>query len=781
MSSGADRGLQDLPPHLLDRRESGNKSAPPPRRPSITSRQLHDQPPPPSTRNAWPRRPSNDLPTPAHGGRQLPPHLAAQASASAPSPSTRAPPSTSQPPAPASKILSPTQSLAPLPETSIPPPPTSSSTADEPAPTTEADLEALHAREMHAAAERAKKRRQEEEQARLEQIERARKKALELEEKMKLKSTEPKVTEKAPEEKAVDEKSTSEKGKAKSVENPWRTTAKPPAAPVASTPAYQPTSVLGGESCSAASTQPTSILTRPPQEKPSTASPTSQPSSTWRRPSNPSAAPPPTSRPQQRQVPPHLAQTHQSQSEPSVSSVVTSPPPPAATDSSPSTLPPANVEKAISSPPLITSTPTVPSSPSHERKSSAKSNPLGYKVPEVAQLDDLMSRIKGAMSIKETQKKEEKKVEIEGEAIDDDDDEVASMPTVKLPPPTPNAKLPRSRSSDFSSTTEPRGRGRGRTETPRNVSKSALPTFENRDPLLPFSGTRRTRSLSPPPAWKAYAVKVPSRPPHKAPHYRNVSGFLSLHNPRPVHDVFSSNPLIHGINPRRLNRDDMLIPKKFVRGVPQCPVKIPSERINRRSQAEEEALRSPSKPTPTVSISSKSTLVRAAVIESEHTETKEEDTEGESLELSAAFGSRGRGRGRVPDSESWRRAEESTLPNEVAQVKPEQVEDVKPLEADSAAVTRPRGAAAGTAALKSKLPVGSSIGFYRSSGATAVEEATKDRVGESGAKMFMVTSELNGEKVAATPREETTAPGADLAGRSKVSLRLSLTRQSTSY
>ncbi|GAA5967828.1 hypothetical protein JCM3765_001894 [Sporobolomyces pararoseus] len=762
MSSGADRGLQDLPPHLLDRRESGNKSSQPPRRPSITSRQHHDQAPPPSARNAWPRRPSNDLPAPSHGGRQLPPHLAAQATASAPPPSTRAPSSTNQPPAPASKVLSPTQSLAPLPETSAPPPPASSSTVNEPAPTTEADLEALHAREMHAAAERAKKRRQEEEQARLEQIERARKKAAELEEKMKLKSAEQKIDEKKVEEKAVEDKSVSEKGKEKSAENPWRTTAKPPAAPPGPSSAQPSTSILGRESSSTASTQPTSILTRPPQEKPSPAPPASQPSSTWRRPSN-SAAPPPASsgtKPEQRQVPPHLAQTQQSQAEPSVSSAVTSPPPPPATDSSPSALPPTNVEKAISSPP-ITSPPTVPSSPSHERKSSAKSNPLGYKVPEVSQLDDLMSRIKGAMSVKETQKKEEKKVEIEGEA--NEDEEVGSIPTVKLPPPTPNAKLPRSRSSDLSSTSELRGKGRGRTETPRNVSKSTVPTFENRDPLLPFSGTRRARSPSPPPAWKAYAVKVPSRSPHKAPHYRNVSGFLSLHNPRPVHDVFSSNPLIHGINPRRLNRDDMLIPKKFVRGVPQCPVKIPSERIVRRSQEEEEALLKPSKPTPTVSISAKSTLVRAAVLEADSTEKEEETTRAESHD-----GSRGRGRGRTPDSGSWRRAEESTLSKEVDEVSPEQVEDAKPIESESTTETLPRGAVAGAAALKSKLPVGSSIGFYRSSGAPAVAETTKDRAGESGAKMFMVTSELNGEKIAATPREETTAPGADLAARSKM-------------
>ena len=630
-------------------------------------------------------------------------------------------------------------------------------------------------------------------------MERARKKAAELEAKMEAKETAP-VVEQKKEEKVEEKVSVVEKEKVSS----WRATAKPPvvqsppvSAPPPSTTSH-PTKILGREpSTSSTSTQqPTTILPRPAQpSSPITEQTSTLPSisavapppptqlSAWRRPSNPSSLPPPTGpRSQQRQLPPHLAQQVQ--------------PPPVSpspnTDTaaiSPSLPSVETVEKPVS-PPAIASPPTVPSSPSHERKSSAKSNPLGYKVPEVSQLDDLMSRIKGAMSAKEAKKEvpieilerevREVKVVLEKEKAKDVVPSVETIqgPTVKLPPST---KPSRSRSNDqpLASTsasipTEPRGRGRGRSDGPR-APRVSLPTFENRDPLLPFSGTRRARSPSPPPAWKLYPVKIPARPPHKAPHVRNVKAFLSIYTPRPAH-VFSSNPLIHGINPRRLNRDDMLIPKKYVKGVPQCLVKLPSERITRRTQEEERASQVKPKPIPTVSISSKALLIRSAGLDgSESATTKEELATVTPPSDSTSSAPKGRGRGRMPDSGSWRRAgegSETPLATEVSpelEVVAEQVEDVKSAAPPSAGETSPSRSRGG-AGLKSKLPLGSSIGFYRSSGAPPLDEAdtlAKDR--SESAKTFMVTSELNGEKVEATPREETTAPGADLAAQSKVS------------
>lgn len=605
----------------------------------------------------------------------------------------------------------------------------------------EADLEALHAREMHAAAERAKKRRQEEEQARLEQIERAKKKAAELEEKMKQKSSESVQEKKKPDE------ATADRAKDKA-NNPWRTTAKPPApAPAPAPPNHaQPQQSTVTPAPSSHAQQPTSILARPAQEKsvpaPSAALPPSQPASWRRTPSATQSTQPPTGpRAQQRQVPPHLAQSVQSRTEPPAPAVASPP----AVESKPAAIasPPASApHDGPTSPPLpLTSPPTVPSSPSHERKSSGKSNPLGYKVPEVSQLDDLMSRIKGAMTVKGGQpgigKAEE---EDEYDLLEQD---VRSEPTVKLPSAAPVSKSARSRSNDVA-LAEPKGRGRGRAEASKNSAKAAAPAFEDREPRLPFAATGRARSRSPPPAWKAYAVKIPPRSPHKAPHYRTAQLFLSIHTPRPVHDVFSSNPLIPGINPRRLNRDDMLIPKKYVKGVPQCPVRIPSDRITRRTQEEEQELAPPpsSKPVPTVSISSKSALVRAEAVTVEASKGVEHDTRDHGSEL-------------APNSKSWGRSDEATateLNTGDAAFGSSPVDGLQ---------SRPHGAAA----LDGRRSVSSPIGFYGQSGSRLAENAAES---PKSNKLFMKTRELNGEKVAAAPREETTPPGAETASRSKV-------------
>ncbi|GAA5924776.1 uncharacterized protein JCM15063_005729 [Sporobolomyces koalae] len=768
LSSGADRTAQDVPPHLVDRRGE----APSARRPSFSAK-AHEPVAPPPVRNAWPRRLSNDLPTPSQG-RQLPPHLAAAAAAaatnpSAPKPTAAVPPAnrpapaaapsaSSAPPTTASKVLSPPQPLAPLPEAEVEAAPAPGPAAQEdPAP--EADLEELHAREMHAAAERAKKRRQEEEQARLEQIERAKKKAAELEEKMRLRDEEAasKVKASQPEQKVL------EKVKEKS-ENPWRSTAKPPTSTGTVRPAAPsvpgPSEATKSSGSSVPSQQPTSILARPPQQKRPGPAPAEQPPAgpaAWRRSSNP--LPPQTApRSQQRQLPPHLTSQQQQQastaSDPSSNSSkeVAGVPPasveaPSAADAAsaasvanPSSV--AAIEKPPTPPP-VASPPTLPSSPSRERRASSKSGALGYKVPEVKQLDDLMSKIKGAMTGKEgTEKTDQTEADLEE----------SQVPTVKLPPPTPITRQPRSRANDQAAgaapSGEPRGRGRGRSDGPKNAQRgNVVPTFENREPVLPFFGSRRARSPSPPPAWKVYTVKLPARPPHKAPHDRNVKLFESVHNPRTV-KVFSSNPLITGINPRRLSRDDVLIPKKFVKGKLQYSISIPSKRITRRT-AEEELAIVAARPTPTVSIGSRTGLARSTEVDT--ASQRNQDAESP-ISSSPAPGGR-RARDRTSESELWRRSRDAALdikvPASIAQP-------------DEQSLNR-------STSSKSKLPLGSSIGFYRSPGGPPLNEVQVGAIDRSDpAKMFMVTSELNGEKVAAVPREETTAPGADLARQSMI-------------
>ncbi|GAA6062688.1 hypothetical protein JCM10212_004746 [Sporobolomyces blumeae] len=771
MSGGA-HGGQDLPPHLL------NRSGPPPssssgRRPSITSPQAQHRPLPTLAeppRAAWGRRSSNDMPAPSQG-RQLPPHLAAAAAAA---PAPRAPSASqaaakpSQTPAPAAPAPPAAASLAPLPETTAPAehPPRPEAAAAQ--PPTQADLEELHAREMHAAAERAKKRRQEEEQARLEQIERARKKAAELEEKMR-----PKVVEKdkaaGSEAKKVETRPT-EKGA-----DSWRSTAKPPPPPpskpqqeVTRPPVRDPTTILPRPAAAAPPpAQPSKAgLASPPAVQPPT-----QPSA-WRRSSNGPPPPLPPSGPRaaqplpQKQLPPHLAAAQakaaqqQESAAPPVKPPVMSPPAVAS----------AEVPPKATSPP-IASPPSVPSSPSHERKLAAKAHALGYRPPEVSQLDDLMSRIKGAMTAKEAAsqaarqgKKTESAKDMDGPALTDS----APAPTVKLPPA---AKAARTRPNEQnvapsavpSHAHEPRGRGRGRAEGSRNL-RAAQPTFENREPVHPFASTGRARSPSPPPAWKRHPIRLPAHPARRPPLDRNVKIFYSLHNPRPAF-AFSA-PLMHGINPRRLSRDDALMPKKYTKGVPQFPVSIPSQQIKRRSQEEQDRDEA-SRPIPVVSISSAPAFIRStAPAAPDPVVASPGVTAVASAQLlpnrseSDSYVSRGRGkgRGRTPESGSWRTVEGTTdtsESNELATV--QEQEEAAPLEKSP---SRARNAGA-----KSKLPDGTSIGFYRAPGQSGAAESSPVKDRADAAKMFMVTSELNGEKVEATPREETTAPGVDGAAK----------------
>lgn len=202
---GSHRPGSDLPPHL-DARAPPPHAVPSerPRRESLSSQRPARAPLPPQ-QSAWERgapnfggaaarRPSIEQqqlvggarrPSVGAGaageGRQLPPHLAATAApSSAPVRSVHPTLRTSMPVSASASVSAATPASAPAVEKEVAP-----SAAPAPAPAPEEDLEALHAREMHAAAERAKKRRQEEEQARLEQVERARKKALELEVKSK--------------------------------------------------------------------------------------------------------------------------------------------------------------------------------------------------------------------------------------------------------------------------------------------------------------------------------------------------------------------------------------------------------------------------------------------------------------------------------------------------------------------------------------------------------------------------------------------------------------------
>ena len=765
-----ERRPSEGPPHM-----ASHGSEPKVRRPSVTSpRASHAALPPTTTARrpsmnepkptAWGRRSSvvmNDRPPPPHfgsasasagtGGRELPPHMLQQQQREqrrqphpAETPATSAgrgplsPPSQRAPLPPSQSVKSPpVRDHAALPAVSAPAPtaptepPAASATPAEPV----LSLEEMHAREMHAAAERAKKRREEEEQKRLEQIERAKRKAAELEEKMKA-ADQAKAKAKAEEENAKAE------AKAAAVPPPprsaapvsaadkvssWRALAKPAPAPsqptASSSSASQsvPTRVLAREAAQPrpaagqAPAKPTSILARP---APPASTPAQQPAATpalptqasaWRQSQAsknvPSMAP-------GRQLPPHLA-ARAAAAEAADSAAQASTQKPPARPSTPP--PPPAADAKVSSP---------PTSPAHKRDSS-QSSKSGYKLPAVAQLDDLMSRIKGAMAPAADGTAEE----AAPAAAEEPERVRVKLPTAVAPVETTTVRLPRGSSTRASapSVTPPairgRGRGRGRVEAQPSV-RSSGPQFESREPTLPFHSSRIARSQSPPPAWRQYSVRLASHPVRRRPQSRQIKNFESQKYPQPLYP-FSWYPVLRDANPRRLSRDDLLLPKRYAaNGTPIFTVRL-GPRVVRRSATREKS----APPAPTVSISKKS-LVRLPeqVLEPATSEPKREAadiTQTSAKPIDAVFGAS---------------ALSTALGSE-----------------ESSRASAWRLAAVGksnTAAQDVSDSAGSLSALSRT----------------SGTPTYSMTGELNGEKIEATPRKETAAPGLDAAALRMVSL-----------
>lgn len=782
-----ERRPSDVPPYI-----AAGSAEPKGRRPSVTSPKashapLHPGPAAPGRRpsmkepkpSAWGRRPSAgmaDRQLPPHlaagGGRQLPPHMQAQAQAQQPEPPAApaaagargalSPPSRQRPlPSGLDAALSPPRragaELAPPPPgaqpSSVPAPsgePAAAAPAGSPAEPV-SSIEEMHLREMHAAAERAKKRREEEEQKRLEQIERAKRKAAELEEKMKA-AEEAKAKAKAEAEKLKAEAKAEAKAKADAearakaearaaktaASQPpavsaapadratsWRTAPRPPAsipAPVPTTAAPVPSRILAREvahlpkAIPAGAKQPTSILPRPNQGGAQDAQATdgSAPAQTaaWRRaePVRPAQA-----RGHGRQMPPHLAAAAAASAAAAAVSAekAASEAKSAAADTVHPTSPPAT------SPPAKIASP--PTSPSHKRESSqGGAAKTGYKLPAVSQLDDLMSRIKGAMI-----PAAEEEAAAAARAGDEDRPRVklptataAPAATVKLPPKSANPRP----AAEASTAERGRGRGRGRQNRPEpeRPGRAGGPAFESREPIAPFHSSRVARSRSPPPAWKQYVVRLAAQPRRRPPQRRLVKNFESQKYPQPLYP-FSWSPILRDTNPRRLSRDDMLLPQRYTpNGVPIFPVRFARRHVRRPSHPE-----ASSRPTPTVSIS------RRALIRS---------TEEPPRPVS-------------PLPQIW--ADSADVA---------QTAGSKPIDAVF-------GASALTAALGGEDVSRSShwrLGSGTNGSSTIGEQpesapALSAIPRPSATPTYGMTGQLNGEIIEATPRKETAAPGFDAA------------------
>ncbi|GAA5932978.1 hypothetical protein JCM10213_009257 [Rhodosporidiobolus nylandii] len=753
-------------------------------------------------------------PTLGAGGRSLPPHLQHQQSArELPPVAPRAPlsPPTQRAPLPplhAVPTVPPPRHAVPAasPDAAAPPPAPS---AAAPAPVVPvADLEAEQARDMHAAAERAKKRREEEEQARKEQAERAKRKAMELEERMKKaaeakKAEEAKVEEKKAEEaKASASASVSAPAPAPAaVPTPaisppvqavppaattsWRAAGKPlpPQAAAAQQALHAPPKILPREAVPPPSQPQLPTITPPSQSLAAHGAPPTQPSA-WRRPSAPPTAP---TRPQIHQTPPHMLGKQAEQ-------------PPAPVAIAPTSAVASTVEKAPTAPsaPVVpapaaehpaapkpsTSPPAqlqAPLSPAQDRKMPAPPK-AAFKQPAVSQFDDLMSRIKREMNAADEVARAPA-VEAAAAALvaptvklpDVQKPEVklpATLPSAAPPAPVPAATPPNPAPVvSLPPPTQPRtGRGRGRAVTPRPV-RPAPPAFESREPLVAFPTTVAPRPRSPPPAWRQYTVRLAPYPPRRPPSTRLIKNFLNVHHPRPVNSL-AFEPPMQQINTSRLTRDDWLMPKAYKRGIVQYSVRLPSGTFERRKEEEKTQ-----RPTPSVSISTTPLKRARAPIEPEQVAEPARPLPAlRPAHQVLGFVPPGRAGGASAlDNGTWRPVGGPAVPTATlddVQVAAENAEAVLATEVApslaSGSLTAP--AATPLPSVRNphkKLPEGSSIGFYRPPGTSPLDELNSLPLDRSeSAKMFMVTSELNGEKVETTPRKETTAPGAHFGASS---------------
>ena len=407
--------------------------------------------------------------------------------------------------------IEPADTVVPAPMQAPPPPPPV------------VDLEALHVREMHAAAERAKKRRQDEEIQRLEQVERAKKKAAEIEEKIRV-AAEAKVAEaaaKLPSPKSATApkpvtaarpapESWRERVASGKAQAPASTPVSVGPAPVQAPSKPEPTQILARDPKSP-TTAPAKDPARPPFPKRTSSGPPQTDERAWRRGDAvpaPAAEPPKTSN---RQLPPHLA----NQAPPAAA-----PLPPAAPSTTARVEPAPNAPLAPIEVPTTLDVPaTSPSVPNTEvappqiaRKGSVGSvtavataalaikGAAFKKVPQISSFEDTMSRIKGAMG----QPKEPAQDHVE--TVQREHKSPIAIPTVKLPTTTlslatalvtsaghrsasASEPTPRGPKAAMQSKKPPTGPKLTRAEA-KKAAANALPAFENREAMPLFDCSR---------------------------------------------------------------------------------------------------------------------------------------------------------------------------------------------------------------------------------------------------------------------------------------------------
>ncbi|KAM0787917.1 hypothetical protein ACM66B_006124 [Microbotryomycetes sp. NB124-2] len=507
-------------------------------------------PPAPPQSNA--RRPSVDLGATAKrssvdsAGRQLPPHMLTAAAVKSP------------PPRAATAILSPPRKepapLAPAP--SVP-----TTAPDQPAEAPKEDIETVHAREMHAAAERAKKRREEEERQRLEQVERARKKAAELEEKQK-----------KAEEEAAKEEGVQLGGKAA---DPTKAAAQPPADKAESwrrRPSV--TSPPASGQVPAKSVEPMRILAR---EVSGEATKPSTNTSNARRPSDATSPPAQALSSGRPRIPSAGSKTADATTARPVSdetAVKGRRGRNSVSKADPTTAPARHTKTSQQQV-------TIDEQPQRRRQSD---------VPESTQPNAARTTRGGAATLQPATAAQTKQpalhaapngspaIKLPAAAIDADDGTAhGDPPSVKLP----KTRLPSTQADQQPEA--PRGRQESRKSSRAQISPEQ-PRFELREPLAQFDRSRGSRSPSPPPAWRLYAVRLASvsRPRRPTP-VGKAKAFADPSQPTPIR-LMSYEPRLRFLGPN-LSRDETLFSRPYIKGGKVRPtVRTPRRRIRRETE-----------------------------------------------------------------------------------------------------------------------------------------------------------------------------------------------------
>ncbi|PLW49144.1 hypothetical protein PCASD_03000 [Puccinia coronata f. sp. avenae] len=264
---------------------------------------------------------------------------------------------------------------------------------------------------------------------------------------------------------------------------------------------------------------------------------------------------------------------------------------------------------------------------------------------------------------------------------------------------------------------------------------TAAPKWVKRDPIVFFDATRQERPLSPRPAWKAFSVKFGSGKPKPRLASHVIKSFWNPLAPTKV-NVLSWDPPMPNLSPRTLSRDDLLFPKKYIRGIVVSHVQLPKNSISNL------VFKAPSVPkAPSSELSTR----------------HDGSTRGGRGRGAAAVGSRGRGRGRADETTSWRRSVEQdktsleidvSVPSEQAASSPT---PTCPADSPQSTTAQSDPAKAGESQpgrrTKVKIPDGLKVAFHKPAHLLA-STATP-----SG--MFMVNSEITGQDV---PSSQDPAP-----------------------